>query len=182
LNSKPLSLLNFCLPFFQVVHCTITAETSSTMDPQNEPEVPPHPTFSSMISTEESDQRSFSDDRFGLYVFTVAGCVALAVILLLSVREFYLSKYNFDIFPFAYRRRSTPSHLDSDREMAEELQRQLNEEEREADRMKKRAERKEWYQSYLNPFTMVCKKMLVFYQKYCRFSIFCHIQYMLVYK
>mmetsp|Transcript_70555 Transcript_70555/g.106744 ORF Transcript_70555/g.106744 Transcript_70555/m.106744 type:complete len:397 (-) Transcript_70555:287-1477(-) len=135
------------------------------MNLQNETEAPPHrsPANMNMFATEETDDGKFSDDRFGLYVFMIAGSVTLAVILLLTIREFYLSKYNFDILPFAHRRRSTPAHLDSDREMAEELQRQLNEEEREAERMKKRAERREWYQSYMNPFTMTVERKDLFY-------------------
>ena len=120
---------------------------------------------------------SFAEERFGLYIFVILGAVALALVALFATREFYLNKYNYDIFflksrgggripehdgsTHSYTRRqlglgpSAPSHIESDRELAEELQRRLNEEEREAERMQKRADRREWYSTYLKPFTMV---------------------------
>ena len=47
-----------------------------------------------------------------------------------------------------------------DRALAEELQRQLNEEERQRERLSKRKERRMWYEYYIKPWTMVRTKFL----------------------
>ncbi len=57
------------------------------------------------------------------------------------------------------RRRRQASENDDqysrDRALAETLQRQLNEEERQRERLSKRKERRMWYEYYIKPWTMV---------------------------
>ena len=53
-----------------------------------------------------------------------------------------------------------PFEEDGDRILAMELQRQLNEEASESNRMAKRKERRMWYEYYLKPWTMVRSKTL----------------------
>jgi len=51
----------------------------------------------------------------------------------------------------------------ADRELAENLQRRMNEEERGRERLAKRKERAMWYEYYLKPWTMVVKTSDLFY-------------------
>lgn len=61
-----------------------------------------------------------------------------------------------DICPKYYGNHRRPDEQEArDRALAEELQRQLNEEEREAEREVKRNERRIWYESYIQDYTMV---------------------------
>lgn len=63
----------------------------------------------------------------------------------------------------ACRRRRQDSESDDqysqDRALAETLQRQLNEEERQRERLSKRKERRMWYEYYIKPWTMVRMKL-----------------------
>jgi hypothetical protein len=104
------------------------------------------------------DGSSLLNERFGLFVFLVTGCVALVLFVSMIVREFYWRKYGLDVCPGAHLRsrpRGVVDQIDQDREMAEELQRRLHEEEREAERQTNRKERQAWYESYIQPFTFV---------------------------
>ena len=76
------------------------------------------------------------------------------------VRELYWRKYGVEVCPCTTSaRRIRPSHvaeqIDLDREMAERLQRQLNDQEREREREVKRKERRAWYESFIQPYTFV---------------------------
>jgi hypothetical protein len=80
------------------------------------------------------------------------------------LREYYFKRYGVDVCrifstqeraAMERRRRADTDQQDADRALAEQLQRQLNEEEREAERLVKRQERRKWYEYYLRPLTMV---------------------------
>lgn len=90
----------------------------------------------------------------GIILFVVGFCVCLTLFIIISLRDYYFRKHGVDIFD-NFRRRRNNDHLESDRAMAEELQRRLNEDEREAERVAKRKEREEWYNMYIKDFTMV---------------------------
>lgn len=109
-----------------------------------------------------SDSASLAEDRFGLFIFLVAFGAAMLICLMVVVREFYWRKYGVDMCPSISRNanngasRAARAHqLVRDRELAQELQMQLNEEMREQERLAKREERREWYLQYLKPFTVV---------------------------
>lgn len=107
----------------------------------------------------------FADQRFGAFVFVVAGSAMFILFFAIFLREFYWRKYGVDLCP-SYRggnRRRETEQESSDRLMAEELQRRLNEEEREAERLSKRKERRTWYEIYIRDFTMTVTTGDLFY-------------------
>jgi hypothetical protein len=112
------------------------------------------------------------EERFGLFIFLVAFGACLLIILGLMLRHVYWKKFGVDVCPGVPRWPSSPGttsnsraerarQLIRDRQLAQELQSQLNEEMREQDRLAKRQERREWYLLYLKPFTAV-RTMFVF--------------------
>jgi len=126
---------------------------------------------------EASSDGGFADQRFGLFVFLVAGGVAIVILALLTLRECYWKKYGRDLC-LTRRRRTDAAQLGRDRALAEALQRQLNEEEREAGREAKRKERRLWYESYIIPFTMVSDLLSVashIHSIHCIRELFLHV-------
>ena len=113
-----------------------------------------------VYNMDDESSQDFADERFGLFVFLVAGSVATVLIVVMFVREFYWHKYGVDVCPGTAARQASQqqeesAQIDQDRVMAEELQRRLNDEEREAERQAKRQERLKWYESFIQPFTFV---------------------------
>lgn len=112
---------------------------------------------------DENDQSgttgwNFADQRFGAFIFVVSGTIALVLLLIIFLREFYWRKYRVDLCPNfrrGRRRQHQNDQMDADREMAEELQQRLNEELREAERLAKRKERQAWYEIFIKDYTMV---------------------------
>jgi len=104
-----------------------------------------------------SSEASFSDQNIDSLVILAIAVVTLIFLFVMFNREFYLRKHGVDIFGCGSmsRRQMRQTRLESDRAFAEELQRRLNEEEREAERISKRDERRLWYESYIQAFTMV---------------------------
>jgi hypothetical protein len=98
---------------------------------------------------------NFADQRFGAFVFVVAGSAAVILLFVIFLREFYWRKYGVDLCPSYWNRRGANEQMDQDRVMAEELQRRLNDEEREAAHMNKRKERRAWYESFIKDYTVV---------------------------
>jgi hypothetical protein len=103
---------------------------------------------------------SFANAGLGAYVFLIAGSATAIILFVIFLREIYWRKYGVDISPGCLCCRRRDDHLESDRALAEEVQRRFNEEEREAERITKQNERRVWYESYMKKFTMVrdCKK------------------------
>jgi hypothetical protein len=99
---------------------------------------------------------NFADQRFGAFVFVVAGAAALVLLIVIFLREFYWRKYGVNLCPsFLGFRRIDNEQMGRDRIMAEELQRRLNDEERESERVSKRKERRAWYEDFIKDSTMV---------------------------
>lgn len=99
----------------------------------------------------------FFDQRLGAFIFFIAGACALTLLVMLFVRDYYWRHNGQSLCRF-FRWRSPPQSnedLHRDRAIAEELQRQLNQEERETERQAKRNDRRKWYESYMKPFTVV---------------------------
>ena len=109
------------------------------------------------VGGSSTTEATFSDQNLDSLVFLAIAVVTLIFLFVVFNREFYLRKHGVDIFGFGCRSRRLVSQtrLESDRAFAEELQRRLNEEEREAERITKRDERRLWYESYIEAFTMV---------------------------
>lgn len=132
-------------------------------DPQQYPPVTDNPDWMSAGNfTQEPESLStspsgfsFADQRFGAFVFVVAITATIIVVFAVFLREFYYRKYGLDPCPGYWRRRRLDEQLDADRQMAEELQRRLNEEEREEERLAKRKERRVWYETFIKDYTMV---------------------------
>ena len=99
----------------------------------------------------------FLSDRFGLFLFCVVGTTSIVLFLLCVLREYSLRKYGGGGGSCGRRGPATEqdAQIQRDQEMAEELQRQLNEEGREEERIAKRKERREWYEYFMKPYTMV---------------------------
>lgn len=100
----------------------------------------------------------FVENNFGWFSFIVS--VVISIVLLVSVytRELFWRKYGVDVCPGTGRRgrnQDVTDQIITDQEMAQELQRQVNEELREQERLEKRKERRAWYESYIQPYTMV---------------------------
>jgi hypothetical protein len=113
-------------------------------------------------STANGEGTGMLHQRLGLFIFLVAFGFALAIVLTVAIREYYLRKYGVDVCPgignrqsHSHSRHVNRNQIQTDEELAQELQRQLNEETREQDRLEKRKERREWYVSYIKPYTMV---------------------------
>ncbi len=103
----------------------------------------------------EQEDWDFNDKRFGVSIFAVAGTIAVILMFIIFLREVYFRKYGMQCCFMFRRRRQRDDQVDGDRAMAEELQRRLNEEEREAERVAKRDEREAWYKIYIKDYTMV---------------------------
>lgn len=122
------------------------------------------------------------NDRLGLIIFLVSALFIILLVVGIFAREYYYRKHGVDLCrghschqrrrrrqrqgnednddangeidgPAEPRRSS--EQYDADRAIALELQRQLNEEEREAERIAKRVERRKWYEFYLKERSMV---------------------------
>ena len=103
-----------------------------------------------------------------MIVLFIGFFVVVVLFLIIGLRDHYSRKYGYDIFDRwgqTWRQwRQNNDQVESDRALAEELQRRLNEDEREAERLAKRKEREEWYSMYINDFTMV---RLIFFLSWC---------------
>ena len=121
------------------------AVTSSTKEPTNEP-------------TNENGS-PLVDEHFGLFLVLVASITTMILLLAKLIREYYWKKFGIDIchriMPRAPTSQSQSGQIRHDRNVAEVLQRQLNEAERERFRESKRKERQLWYESFMKPFTYV---------------------------
>jgi hypothetical protein len=108
------------------------------------------------VGGSNSIEETFSNQNLDSLVFLSVAIVSIVLLFVIFNREFYLRKHGVDICAvFVCRSRGGQTRLESDRAFAEELQRRLNEEEREAERVVKRDERRLWYESYIKAFTMV---------------------------
>ena len=114
-----------------------------------------------------SQAEPFIDERLGLIIFLVSTITSIALVLTMIVREYYFKRYGVDVCPIFSssspqerdaldrRRRADSEQHDRDWALANELQMQLNEDEREAVRAIKRKERRMWYAYFLEPYCMV---------------------------
>lgn len=108
----------------------------------------------------------------GLVFLLVAGVLLFIIVWFLLGRDYQYCKQGIHVWPrtvlqwlFHDQQRmggggpspngSVGDSYEADRALAEELQRQLNEEGRETDRMEKRKERERWYQYYMENSLMV---------------------------
>jgi hypothetical protein len=104
---------------------------------------------------------SSSDQNLGAFVFLIAGTASFMLLFVIFYREYYWRKHGVDTwagYGCTSRSRRQPTHLEeSDRagEAADELERRRMEEQRDAERIVKRNERRLWYESYLKAFSMV---------------------------
>lgn len=127
----------------------------------------PSKTFLAFGTTQPPQQEhdeSFMEESLGFIIFVMATITTVVLVFVIFLREYYFKRYGVDVCPKlslqqrdarSRRRRADTEQHEGDRALAEQLQRQLNEEERETDRMLKRQERRQWYQFYLQQFTMV---------------------------
>lgn len=106
-----------------------------------------------------ADEEDSADHAFE---FSFVSTIVAAIILLMCLREFYVRRYGVDFCPafqmFHFtgsNHRPGQSQVDRDRAYAQEVQRQLDLENHEAELEAKRKDRKEWYEAYVVPFTMV---------------------------
>ena len=134
----------------------VTEGMTNTPPPYHDPQPQPH-----------SQAEPFIDERLGLIIFLVSTITSIALVLTMIVREYYFKRYGVDVCPlFASnsarerdaldrRRRADSEQHERDWALANQLQMQLNDEGREAERIIKRKERRKWYEYYLKPYCMV---------------------------
>jgi hypothetical protein len=154
-------------PVAPISFANFSFETSSPSSNNNS-------TDSSNSTSSQTDQQ-FLDERLGLVVFLVSTITAILLVGIMIVREYYFKKYGTDICPIFKSttrqeqavldrvRRQRTEQYSADRALAEELQRQLNEEEREQERIVKRTERRRWYEYYLTPYCTVRDKNILYF-------------------
>jgi hypothetical protein len=94
------------------------------------------------------------DWNFGTSFFMVVASIVLTLILF-GIREYYKRKYQVEICPLPNILSRRSQQINDDRAFAQELQRQLNSQNDEIYLEAKRRDRKEWYISYVKPYTMV---------------------------
>jgi hypothetical protein len=123
-----------------------------------------HYTQSNPISEDvsSSDKLGFVADHFGLFMFAIVAGMTVLVLASLFIREYYYRRYGIDVCPGTGPRgradgttATSAAQMRRDEELAQVLQRQLNDELREQDRVSKRQERQAWYEAYIKPLTMV---------------------------
>ncbi|KAG7340532.1 ring finger domain containing protein [Nitzschia inconspicua] len=114
----------------------------------------------------------FINERLGLIIFLISTITSVLLVLTMVLREYYFKRHGVDVCllfssqerdALDRRRQAVSNQQDADRALAEQLQRQLNEEERETERLLKRKERRKWYEYYLQPFTMTVEQKDIFY-------------------
>lgn len=103
-------------------------------------------------------------EQIGLIFFFSATVLSVLIVAICSFKQYVNNLRNSQgslcekMFRRGRRRREEGGYSDqyyADRVMAEALQRRLNEEERERERVIKRKERRMWYEYYMKPCTMV---------------------------
>lgn len=109
---------------------------------------------SSSSSDDTDNQLSFVDQKIGAFVVIIASVITFMTLGAMALRNYYWKKYGVDIFAQSGHG-SRRQQLESDRALAEELQRRVNDEEREKERIMKRNDRRDWYEQYIKDFTMV---------------------------
>lgn len=87
--------------------------------------------------------------------FKFVSSLVAAVFLILCVREFYVRRYGVDFCPVFHLFPGRRAQIERDEAYAAEVQRQLNVENHEADLEARRKDRKEWYEAFVVPYTMV---------------------------
>jgi hypothetical protein len=146
----------------------ITSGLNNTPPPYHDLAVTHPPTSIADVAQQPHSQTDpFIDERLGLIIFLVSTITSIALVLVMVVREYYFKRYGVDVCPlFASnsaqerdamdrRRRADSEQHNADWALAEQLQRQLNEEGREAERITKRKERRKWYEYSLKSRCMV---------------------------
>jgi hypothetical protein len=118
------------------------------------------------VSIHTEPNKPFIDERLGLIIFLISTITSVILVMTMVIREYYFKKHGIDVCPIfghtrqeqaaiARRRHQNSEQYNADRVLAQELQRQLNEEEREAERLVKRKDRRKWYEYFLTPYSMV---------------------------
>lgn len=107
------------------------------------------------LTTSHQNNRGF---EFSLS-FVVS--IVAAVFLCLCFREYYRKKYQVDFCPVLVIKPRRETQEDGDRAYAQELQRQLDLENSQVELEAKRKDRREWYESYIVPYTMVSRGIAV---------------------
>ncbi|CAJ1951406.1 unnamed protein product [Cylindrotheca closterium] len=97
------------------------------------------------------------------FEFTFVSTLVAVIVVILCIREYYVRRYGVDFCPVFHLFRSHQAQVDRDRVYAEEVQRQLDSENQEADLEARRKERREWYEAYLVPYTMTVEESDFFY-------------------
>jgi hypothetical protein len=101
------------------------------------------------------DDMAFDDENLGLLFLLFAAILIVILVVIMVARDCHYRKQGIEVWPrSAFRRRqegarATGETYEADRALAEELQRQLNEEEHMSERLAKRKERQRWYEYYL---------------------------------
>jgi hypothetical protein len=115
-------------------------------------------------SVDDTTESSFFGDD-GLIVALVVGIAVVVIFGLFIAKDWYYRKQGVDVWPRTILQRRTQDgesrnsgggpDYEGDRALAEELQRQFNEDGREEDRLAKRKEREQWYEYYMENSLMV---------------------------
>ena len=111
-------------------------------------------------TTNEIDPSLASGDDEGMndFEFSFVSSIVAVVFVILCLREFYVRRYGVDFCPVVQlcsRRNGSQTQEDRDRAYAQEVQRQLDLENHEAELEAKRKDRREWYEAFVIPYTMV---------------------------
>eukprot|EP00980_Cylindrotheca_fusiformis_P030586 scaffold25076_cov122-Cylindrotheca_fusiformis.AAC.1 len=98
--------------------------------------------------------------------FVLIVTITMVMFLILIVRKCYLYKYQVDLCPsLAFSRHSNRRDQDG-WAMTDEMQRQLDLERQDPNRIEAiRKDRREWYESYIKPFTMTVHSKDFFYAR-----------------
>jgi len=120
-------------------------------------------------SSLEADNSMSEQQKTGMVLFFAVTILSVLFVSICSVRQYFKncsSTTNSCCARFFTREsrviRESEQYFE-DRIFAETLQRRLNEEERERERIAKRKERRMWYEYYMKPWTMVVSQSDLFY-------------------
>lgn len=120
-----------------------------------------------------SDEDTSLREQIGLILFFAATILSIFLVTFCSIRQFYYHTFGneddscWSKICCAMRHESGEGQESdqyfADRILAEALQRRLNEEERERERLAKRKERRMWYEYYMKPCTVIVEDSDLFY-------------------
>jgi len=130
---------------------------------------PPSPHSFAPQPIHGSSSSSGVQEKTGMVLFFAVTIISILFVSICSVRQYFkncrgiTNSFCTKIFSRESRETRYSEQYYEDRVLAENLQRRINEEERERERLAKRKERRMWYEYYIKPWTMIIEKSDLFH-------------------